>query len=81
MNEQSQAQNAGNQQANSMGNFMKYFFPILSVFWCLTSNAGFAVYWVTSTIAMWIQSVIITKILEKKDAQKAQIASGEGSIK
>ncbi len=81
MNENQQAQANGSSQANGMNTFMKYFFPVLSVFWCLTSNAGFAVYWVTSTIAMWIQSVIITKILEKKDAQKAQIASGEGSIK
>ena len=70
-----------NSQSNGMNTFMKYFFPILSVFWCLTSNAGFAVYWVTSTIAMWVQSVIITKILEKKDAQKAQSVSGEGSVK
>ena len=81
MNESQQPQTNANGQANGMGNFMKYFFPILSVFWCLTSNAGFAVYWVTSTIAMWIQSVIITKILEKKDAQQAQSVSGEGSIK
>lgn len=76
-NQQPQA----NGQANGMSNFMKYFFPILSVFWCLTSNAGFAVYWVTSTVCMWVQSVIITKILEKKDAQKAQSVAGEGSIK
>ena len=81
MNEQSQAQNAGNQQANSMGNFMKYFFPILSVFWCLTSNAGFAVYWVSSTVIMWVQSVVITKILEKQDEKKAQSVTGEGSVK
>lgn len=80
MTENQQPQ-ANGSQANGMNNFMKYFFPILSVFWCLTSNAGFAVYWVTSTIAMWAQSVVITKILEKKDAEKAQTVSGEGSIK
>ncbi|MBR5111376.1 MAG: YidC/Oxa1 family membrane protein insertase [Clostridia bacterium] len=82
LNENQQPQQ-GNAQSNGMNNFMKYFFPILSVFWCLTSNAGFAVYWVTSTIAMWIQSVIITKILEKQDARKAlsESVSGEGSIK
>ena len=68
-------------QASGMGNFMKYFFPILSVFWCLTSNAGFAVYWVSSTVIMWVQSVVITKILEKKDEKKAQSVSGEGSVK
>ena len=80
MNENQQAQH-GNSQGAGMNTFMKYFFPILSVFWCLTSNAGFAVYWVTSTIAMWGQSVVITKILEKQDARKAQTVSGEGSIK
>ena len=80
MTENQQTQQ-NNSQGAGMNTFMKYFFPILSVFWCLTSNAGFAVYWVTSTIAMWVQSVIITKILEKKDAQKAQSVSGEGSIK
>ena len=78
---ESQQTQQNNSQGAGMNTFMKYFFPILSVFWCLTSNAGFAVYWVTSTIAMWVQSVIITKILEKKDAQKAQSVSGEGSIK
>jgi YidC/Oxa1 family membrane protein insertase len=79
MSEQQQAQPAG--QSNGMTNFMKYFFPILSVFWCLTSNAGFAVYWVTSTAVMWLQSVIITEILKKQDAKKAETVSGEGSIK
>ncbi len=81
MKENQQQTEGSNQAGAGMNAFMKYFFPILSVFWCLTSNAGFAVYWVTSTIAMWIQSVIITKILEKKDAQKAQSVSGEGSVK
>ena len=70
-----------NGQSNTMSNFMKYFFPILSVFFCLTSNAGFAIYWVTSTAFMWIQSVVITKILEKQDAKKANSVSGEGSVK
>ena len=78
MNEQAQPAN-GN--GSGMGNFMKYFFPILSVFWCLTSNAGFAVYWVSSTAIMWVQSVVITKILAKQDEKKAQSVAGEGSVK
>lgn len=78
MNEQSQS-TAG--QGAGMGNFMKYFFPILSVFWCLTSNAGFAVYWVSSTVIMWVQSVLITKYMEKQDEKKAQSVTGEGSVK
>lgn len=80
MQEQATAQPANGQQ-NGMGNFMKYFFPILSVFFCLTSNAGFAVYWVTSTCVMWATSVLITKYLEKQDEKKAQSVAGEGSVK
>lgn len=79
MQEQATAQPAG--QQNGMGNFMKYFFPILSVFFCLTSNAGFSVYWVTSTCFMWVQSIAITKFLEKQDEKKAQSVSGEGTVK
>lgn len=83
MKEQANQTNA-NGQPNGTGKFMKYFFPILSVFFCLTSNAAFALYWVTSNIVMWVQSVVITKILEKKDqknetAEKSVIR--EGSIK
>ncbi|MBR1585109.1 MAG: YidC/Oxa1 family membrane protein insertase [Clostridia bacterium] len=81
MREQAQAQPSAEGQQNGMNNFMKYFFPILSVFFCLTSNAGFAVYWVTSTCFMWVQGIVITKILEKQDEKKAQSVSGEGSVK
>ena len=80
MKEQQQAQPAGGQGAG-MNAFMKYFFPVLSVFWCLTSNAGFAVYWVASTVVMWAQSVVITKMLAKQDEKKAQSVAGEGSVK
>lgn len=78
--EQATAQPA-NSQGAGMTSFMKYFFPLLSVFFCLTSNAGFAVYWVTSTCVMWLQSIVITKILAKQDEQKAKSVSGEGSVK
>ena len=56
-------------------------FPILSIWFCLTSNAGFSVYWVTSTVVMWVQSILITKYLERKDAQSTEKVIGEGSIK
>lgn len=78
---QEQATGQPNGQQNGMGNFMKYFFPILSIYFCLTSNAGFAVYWVTSTCIMWVQSVLITKYLESKDQKQADTVTGEGSVK
>ena len=81
MAEQQKAQPANGQgQGQGMGNFMKYFFPILSIWFCLTSNAGFAVYWVASTLVMWVQSILITKYFEKKDAQSSDKLVGEGSV-
>jgi len=77
--EQMAAQN--NDQKNSMSNFMKYFFPILSVFFCLTSNAGFALYWVTSNVVTGIQSVVITKMLEHQDKKKTKSEAVEGAKK
>ena len=81
MNESQQPQTNANGQANGMGNFMKYFFPILSVYFCLSSNAGFALYWVTSTAVMWVQSIILTKVFEKQEAKKAETVNVEGSVK
>ena len=80
MKEQQNVQPA-NGQGSGMNNFMKYFFPILSVYFCLTSNAGFAVYWVTSTAVMWVQGIVLTKVFEKQEAKKANAVNGEGSVK
>ena len=81
MKEQEKAQAATNGQQNGTGKFMKYFFPILSVYFCLTSNAGFALYWVTSNVVMWVMSVVMTKMLEKQDAKKDAAIAAEGKIK
>jgi len=80
MKEQQNVQPA-NGQGQGMSNFMKYFFPILSVYFCLSSNAGFALYWVTSTAIMWAQGIVLTKVFEKQEAKKADTVSGEGSVK
>lgn len=82
INPQSQGeQKVGNDQQKGMTAFMKYFFPILSVWFCLTSNAGFAVYWVTSNVVVALQGIVITKMLEKQGVKKAEAVSGEGSVK
>ena len=67
------------QQSNSMNNFMKYFFPLFSVFICLTSNAGFALYWCAINVFATGQSILINKYLESKDAKTA--IAEEGGIK
>ncbi len=64
------------------GNFMKWFFPCLSVFFCLSSNAGFALYWVTSTIVTSVQSILINMYLEKQDTKTANSKiTGKGTVK
>lgn len=68
---------AQNQQNNTMNNFMKYFFPLFSVFICLSSNAGFALYWCAINVFATGQSILINKYLDRKDARMA----AEGSVK
>ena len=70
-------QTQGNQ--NGMNNFMKYFFPLFSVFICLSSNAGVALYWCAINLFATGQSILINKYLDKKDAGTA--IAEEGTIK
>ena len=81
MREQQQMQPVDPNNPNGgMNAFFKYVFPLMAVFFCLTSTAAFALYWVTSTVVMWIQSLIITKILDKQEEKKANSIAGEGSV-
>ena len=70
MQTQPAAEGSQNAQANSMNSFMKYFFPLFSVFICLTSNAGFALYWSAINLFATGQSILINKYLERQDAKK-----------
>lgn len=65
---------------SGMNNFMKYFFPAFSVFICLTSNAGFALYWSAINLFATGQSILINKYLESKEA-KAALNAGEGTVR
>jgi membrane protein insertase Oxa1/YidC/SpoIIIJ len=59
-------QQEGSNQAG--GNFMKYFFPLFSVYICLTSNAAFALYWVVSNIIATTSTIAINAYFDRKDA-------------
>ena len=48
-------------EANKQGKLMMYIFPIMSFFFCLTSNAAFAVYWVISSVATLITNLLLNK--------------------
>ncbi len=50
---------AGNAQAESMGKMMIWMMPIMSVMVCLSSNAAFALYWLTSNILTAIVTVVL----------------------
>lgn len=73
---------ADGQKQPGMGNFMKYFFPLFSVYITLTSNAGFALYWVTSNLIATAMSYFINLHFDRKDKETAEVVTHlEGSIK
>ncbi len=67
-------------QGAGTGAFMKYFFPIFSVYICLTSNAGFALYWVTSNLIASASNVGISAYFDRKDHEKIQLI-GENTVR
>ena len=68
-----------NQQAAGTGNFMKWFFPIFSLFVCSSYNAVFSLYWVMGNIIAAVQNVGINWYLDNKEKREATI--GEGTVK
>ena len=66
------------QSQQATGKFMKWFFPIFSLWICASSTAAFALYWVTSNLIMMGTTVAMNKYLDKKE-QKETIA-GEGIV-
>jgi YidC/Oxa1 family membrane protein insertase len=67
---------AAPQQAT--GKFMKWFFPIFSLWICSTSTAAFALYWVASNIIMMGQTFVLNKYLDNKE--KKDTIAGEGIV-
>ncbi len=74
----------GQQQPNT-GAFMKWFFPLFSLWICAGYNAAFAVYWVTGNLIMMVQNWGINKYLDHKDAVAAaagdEAATGKAGLK
>ncbi|MDD2562545.1 MAG: YidC/Oxa1 family membrane protein insertase [Eubacteriales bacterium] len=78
---QTQAAGASGAQSPGMGNFMKYFFPLFSVYICLTSNAGFALYWVTSNLVATGMTFLINQYFDRKEQRASGVIHQEGTIK
>ena len=64
----------GQQQPNS-GNFMKWFFPLFSLWLCMSYNAAFALYWVTSNLIAMATNFGINKYLDHKEALAAEASA------
>ena len=79
MTTQPNAQPSENAQSQSMNNFMKYLFPLMSIWFCLISSASFAIYWVTSNIVAGISNYAISKYFENKNDDAT--AGNQGALK
>lgn len=76
-----QPQTAPAEGQPNTGAFMKWFFPLFSLYICSSYNAGFSLYWVISNLIAAVQGVVLNKVFDAKDKKDAQAAMGEGSIK
>ncbi len=70
-----QADDSGTQDnsaANAMNSgFMKWFFPLFSLWICAGYNAAFAIYWMAGNVIMIVQQVAVNKYFDHKDRQAA----------
>ena len=63
---------SANGKPNTMGMFMKYFFPLLSLWICVSSNAAFAIYWLTANVVAILQNLFINKYFEHQEKLEAE---------
>ena len=61
--------------------FMKYFFPIFSLWICSSYNAIFALYWVVSNIFAWIENIALNKIFDNQEAKTPDVSGEAGALK
>jgi len=52
--------------AGNSGKIMQYMMPLLSFWFCLSSNSAFALYWTTSNVFAMITTFFINRAFEKK---------------
>jgi YidC/Oxa1 family membrane protein insertase len=67
-----------NTSGKGTSQFMKYFFPLFSLYICSTYNAGFSIYWVTSNLIAWLQGIIINQTYAKKPLNTTAIVQEDG---
>ena len=70
---------AQTQQQQSTGNFMKWFFPLFTLWLCFSYTAAFALYWVASNLIAMVQTYAMNKYLDNKESK--QKTTVEGTVK
>lgn len=76
--EVSPEQEAANNAMNS--GFMKWFFPLFSLYICAGYNAAFAIYWMAANVIQIVQQVAVNWYFDRKDKQQA-LAEENAEIK
>ena len=63
--------------------FMKWFFPLFSLWLCAGYNAAFAIYWMAANVIQIVQQVAVNWYFDRKDREKeaAADAGEDQSIK
>ena len=59
--------------------FMKWFFPLFSLFICASYNAAFAIYWMAANVIQIVQQVAVNWYFARKDNQEAMMAEMEST--
>ena len=73
---------ASGNPANSTNKFMKWFFPIFSLYICSSYNAGFSIYWVMANLISWAQGLVLNRYFDEQDKKKLALeAVGEESLR
>ena len=50
--------------------FMKWMFPLMSLYFCASYNAAFAMYWATGNIIAMVEQVAINKYLDIQEKKR-----------
>ena len=77
------ATNANGQQQPNSGAFMKWFFPLFSLWICASSNAAFALYWVVTNLFSLVTNQLINWKMnaDEKKAAANPAPAAKGGLK
>ncbi len=65
------SQPAQPEPANAMNSgFMKWFFPLFSLWICATSNSAFSIYWMAVNVISIIQNLVLNRIFDHEEAKR-----------